>query len=76
MPLHPHPPTHSKHAIVLADKKLGSNVTVHETIRVKSAVWDDAGARCCCPCPLPLPPWPPTATMGPGAPAGWRPDLP
>lgn len=36
-------PCHSKHAIVLADKKLGNSVTVHETIRVKSAAWDDSG---------------------------------
>lgn len=33
----------SKHAIVIADKKLGNMQTVHETIRVKSAAWDDAG---------------------------------
>jgi coatomer subunit alpha len=33
----------SKHAIVVADKKLGNAVTVHETIRIKSAAWDDAG---------------------------------
>lgn len=33
----------SKHAIVVADKKLGNSVTVHETIRIKSAAWDDAG---------------------------------
>ena len=33
----------SKHAIVIADKKLGSAQTVHETIRVKSAAWDDHG---------------------------------
>lgn len=33
----------SKHAIVVADKKLGDAVTVHETIRVKSAAWDDNG---------------------------------
>lgn len=34
----------SKHAIVIADKKLGNAQTVHETIRVKSAAWDDSGA--------------------------------
>lgn len=33
----------SKHAIVVADKKLGAAATVHETIRVKSAAWDDSG---------------------------------
>jgi coatomer protein complex subunit alpha (xenin) len=33
----------SKHAIVIADKKLGNAQTVHETIRVKSAAWDDQG---------------------------------
>ena len=33
-----------KHAVVLADKKLGSAATVHETIRVKSAAWDPSGA--------------------------------
>lgn len=33
----------SKHAIVVADKKLGESATVHETIRVKSAAWDDHG---------------------------------
>ena len=33
----------SKHAIVIADKKLGNAQTVHETIRVKSAAWDDSG---------------------------------
>jgi len=45
----------SKHAIVVADKKLGNSCTIHETIRVKSAAWDDNGAggrllvapRCC-----------------------------
>ncbi|KAI7840084.1 hypothetical protein COHA_006214 [Chlorella ohadii] len=31
----------SKHAIVVADKKLGNSCTIHETIRVKSAAWDD-----------------------------------
>jgi coatomer protein complex subunit alpha (xenin) len=35
----------SKHAIVIADKKLGNSVTVHETIRVKSAAWDDSGEQ-------------------------------
>jgi hypothetical protein len=34
----------SKHAIVVADKKLGNSCTIHETIRVKSAAWDDNGA--------------------------------
>lgn len=33
----------SKHAIVIADKKLSEAVTIHETIRIKSASWDDAG---------------------------------
>lgn len=33
----------SKHAIVIADKKLQNAQTVHETIRVKSASWDDNG---------------------------------
>lgn len=33
----------SKHAIIIADKKLGNAQTVHETIRVKSAAWDDSG---------------------------------
>ncbi len=33
----------SKHAIILADKRLGNAQTVHETIRVKSAAWDDNG---------------------------------
>jgi hypothetical protein len=33
----------SKHAIVVADKKLGNACTIHETIRVKSAAWDDNG---------------------------------
>ena len=33
----------SKHAIVLADKKLGHAATVHETIRVKSGAWDEHG---------------------------------
>lgn len=33
----------SKHAIVVADKRLGGAVTIHETIRIKSAAWDDAG---------------------------------
>ncbi|GAX83376.1 hypothetical protein CEUSTIGMA_g10801.t1 [Chlamydomonas eustigma] len=32
-----------KHAIIIADKKLGGAQTVHETIRVKSAAWDDNG---------------------------------
>ena len=33
-----------KHAVVLADSKLGGAVTVHETIRVKSAAWDAGGS--------------------------------
>eukprot|EP00891_Asterochloris_glomerata_P008996 jgi/Astpho2/8996/fgenesh1_pm.00133_%23_27_t len=33
----------SKHAIIIANKKLGNSCTVHETIRVKSAAWDDNG---------------------------------
>ena len=33
----------SKHAIVIADRKLQDPVTIHETIRIKSAAWDDAG---------------------------------
>jgi coatomer protein complex subunit alpha (xenin) len=33
----------SKHAIVIANRKLGHSCTVHETIRVKSGAWDDAG---------------------------------
>ncbi|KAK9847289.1 hypothetical protein WJX84_005223 [Apatococcus fuscideae] len=33
----------SKHAIIIADKRLGNSCTVHETIRVKSAAWDDNG---------------------------------
>ncbi|KAK9804455.1 hypothetical protein WJX73_003595 [Symbiochloris irregularis] len=33
----------SKHAIVIADRKLANACTVHETIRVKSAAWDDNG---------------------------------
>eukprot|EP00798_Chlamydomonas_sp_ICE-L_P024536 gene24537-10141_t len=33
----------SKHAIIIADKKLQNVQTVHETIRVKSAAWDDNG---------------------------------
>ena len=32
-----------KHAIVIANRKLGHACTVHETIRVKSGAWDDAG---------------------------------
>jgi hypothetical protein len=45
-PLRPcllHCPACSKHAIVVADKKLGNACTIHETIRVKSAAWDDNG---------------------------------
>eukprot|EP00201_Polytomella_parva_P004063 CAMPEP_0175079292 /NCGR_PEP_ID=MMETSP0052_2-20121109/24734_1 /TAXON_ID=51329 ORGANISM="Polytomella parva, Strain SAG 63-3" /NCGR_SAMPLE_ID=MMETSP0052_2 /ASSEMBLY_ACC=CAM_ASM_000194 /LENGTH=1320 /DNA_ID=CAMNT_0016349591 /DNA_START=62 /DNA_END=4023 /DNA_ORIENTATION=+ len=33
----------SKHAVVVAGKKLQDAATVHETMRVKSAVWDDTG---------------------------------
>jgi coatomer protein complex subunit alpha (xenin) len=33
----------SKHAIVIANRKLGHACTVHETIRVKSGAWDDCG---------------------------------
>lgn len=33
----------SKHAIVLANKRLGNACNVHETIRVKSGAWDDYG---------------------------------
>jgi coatomer protein complex subunit alpha (xenin) len=33
----------SKHAIVVADKRLQNAQTVHETIRVKSAAWDEHG---------------------------------
>lgn len=40
----------SKHAIVVADKKLGNSCTIHETIRVKSAAWDDTGEGHCAGC--------------------------
>jgi len=33
----------SKHAVVVADRRLRSSVTVHETIRVKSAAFDESG---------------------------------
>lgn len=33
----------SKHAIIIATKKLVHKCTVHETIRVKSGAWDDSG---------------------------------
>lgn len=33
----------SKHAIIIATKKLVHKCTVHETIRVKSGGWDDSG---------------------------------
>ncbi|BBN03852.1 coatomer subunit alpha [Marchantia polymorpha subsp. ruderalis] len=33
----------SKHAIIIASKKLVHKCTVHETIRVKSGAWDDSG---------------------------------
>jgi len=32
----------SKHAIIIATKKLLHKCTVHETIRVKSGAWDDS----------------------------------
>lgn len=34
----------SKHAIVIADKRLENSTTVHETIRIKSAAWDQVQA--------------------------------
>jgi hypothetical protein len=33
----------SKHNVVIADSKLKNSTTVHETIRVKSASWNDGG---------------------------------
>jgi len=33
----------AKHSVIIADKKLNDAVTIHETIRIKSASWDDAG---------------------------------
>jgi len=33
----------SKHAIIIASKKLVHRCTLHETIRVKSGAWDDNG---------------------------------
>eukprot|EP00271_Cylindrocystis_brebissonii_P015583 TRINITY_DN38517_c0_g1_i1.p1 TRINITY_DN38517_c0_g1~~TRINITY_DN38517_c0_g1_i1.p1 ORF type:complete len:1219 (-),score=248.13 TRINITY_DN38517_c0_g1_i1:158-3814(-) len=33
----------SKHAIIIATKKLVHKCTIHETIRVKSGAWDDCG---------------------------------
>lgn len=33
----------SKHAIIVANKRLQHSCTVHETIRVKSGAWDSAG---------------------------------
>lgn len=33
----------SKHTITLANKTLSSSSLIHETIRIKSAAWDDAG---------------------------------
>ncbi|KAH9314227.1 hypothetical protein KI387_022854, partial [Taxus chinensis] len=33
----------SKHAIIIASKKLSHKCTLHETIRVKSGAWDDNG---------------------------------
>jgi coatomer protein complex subunit alpha (xenin) len=33
----------SKHSVILTDKKLKDAVTIHETIRIKSAAWDEAG---------------------------------
>ncbi|KAJ9474724.1 Coatomer subunit alpha [Pseudozyma hubeiensis] len=33
----------SKHTITLADKSFGSSNLIHETIRIKSAAWDESG---------------------------------
>ena len=33
----------SKHTIILANKTLAQNNVIHETIRIKSGAWDDAG---------------------------------
>lgn len=33
----------AKHSVIVADKKLNDAVTIHETIRIKSAAWDDSG---------------------------------
>lgn len=33
----------AKHSVIVADKKLNDAATIHETIRIKSAAWDDAG---------------------------------
>lgn len=33
----------SKHTIMLANKQLGGSNLIHETIRIKSGAWDDAG---------------------------------
>lgn len=33
----------AKHSVIIADKKLAEAVTIHETIRIKSAAWDEAG---------------------------------
>ncbi len=33
----------AKHSVIVADKKLNNAVTIHETIRIKSAAWDDTG---------------------------------
>jgi coatomer protein complex subunit alpha (xenin) len=33
----------AKHSVIIADKKLKDAVTIHETIRIKSAAWDDSG---------------------------------
>ena len=35
---------------MVADKKLGNSCTIHETIRVKSAAWDDTGEGWCAGC--------------------------
>jgi coatomer protein complex subunit alpha (xenin) len=33
----------SKHTITIANKSLGQSALIHETIRIKSAAWDDTG---------------------------------
>ncbi|KAK4689610.1 coatomer subunit alpha, partial [Tremellales sp. Uapishka_1] len=33
----------SKHTITIANKSLGQSALIHETIRIKSAAWDDSG---------------------------------
>ena len=37
-----------KHALVIADRKFTQHHTIHETIRVKSAAWDDSGVLIYC----------------------------